>query len=86
VTCKKSSDEYGTHYVVPAFVPTERKNLKHMVPRPQIDLWWDRDAKRKDDEEIILRQENGKHVDLITMTLGQAYDTLHAIACLIMDK
>jgi hypothetical protein len=83
--CTKQSDEHSTLYHVPAFVP-QIKNLKHMVPRPPIEVWWDRDAKRKDDEDLLIRQDNGDKADVITLTLGQAYDLIHALGSLIMDK
>jgi hypothetical protein len=83
VPCKKSSDEHGTLYRVPAFVPQSKGKLQ---PRPHIDVWWDRGSKRSD-EDLIIRQENRTDgADCIFLTLGQAYDLIHALGCLIMDK
>lgn len=83
--CKVIRDEHGALYRVPAFTP-DKTNVIALTPRPNVDVWWDRDPTHKSDEDLIIRQDNGEKADVITLTLGQAYDLLHAIGCAIMDK
>jgi hypothetical protein len=85
MACKKISDKFGSLFRVPEFKPKDPSN-KSLPARAGVDVWWDRDAVHKADEDIILRQENGKTADTIIINLGQAYDLLHALASLIMDK
>jgi hypothetical protein len=84
VACKAIRDENGTLYRVPAFAP-EPKNRSRLTARPNVDVWWDRDAKVKSDEDLIIRQDNGDKADVIIITQGQGYDLLHALASAIMD-
>lgn len=86
MACQVVRDEHGALYRVPPYSPPQTQKLppKHGVPH--IDVWWDRDAVHKDDELLMLRQENtDQHADVITLTLGQAFDLLHAVACCIKD-
>lgn len=86
--CQKVSDEHGTLYRVPAYAPKEPVKGMSLTPRSHVDVWWDREAHPKRyDEEIIIRQENGTdRADVITITLGQVYDLIHALGALVMDK
>lgn len=85
-------DEHGALYRVPAFTPDTasldvRKDTKRkLTSKPHVDCWWDRGV-RRDDEDLILRQENAPdRADVITITQGQAYDLIHALGWLIKDK
>lgn len=89
---KIERDEYGALYRVQAFTPDiasldVRKNPgRRLTAIPHIDVWWDRDAIKRDDELLLLRQVNGdKRADVITLTMGQAYDLLHAVGSAIKD-
>lgn len=84
--CQVIRDEYGALYRVPAYLPPDNQKLPPKDKLPQIDVWWDRDAVKHDDELLMIRQENEPtRADVITLSLGQAYDLLHAIACCIKD-
>jgi hypothetical protein len=83
LACKVTRDEHGALYRVPAFTPKERNSK--LEARPYVDLWWDRDAKDKANEDIVIRQENGDRADTIIINFGQLYDLLHAAACLVKD-
>lgn len=85
MACKKTSDKFGSLFQVPAFKPKDPSN-KSLPSRPGVDVWWDREHLNKANEDIILRQVNGENADTIIINLGQAYDLLHAVASLIMDK
>ncbi len=86
-------DEHGALYRVPAFTPSKDASLdvrkdpkRKLEPKPQVDCWWDRGV-RKDDEQLVLRQENSTdRADVIIITQGQAYDLIHALGWLIKDK
>jgi hypothetical protein len=82
--CKVIRDEHGALYRVPAFTP-KPENLTKLEPRPNVDVWWDRGTK-KSDEDLYIRQDNGAKADVIVLTLGQAYDLIHALGSCIMDK
>lgn len=88
---KIDRDEHGTLYRVAAFKPDQasldvRKDTKRRLdPSPHVDVWWDRGV-RKDDEVLVIRQENGgNRADVIAITQGQAMDLLHAVALCIKD-
>jgi hypothetical protein len=82
--CTVSRDEHGALYRVPAFTP-DKKYAAKLDASPHIDVWWDRGA-RKDDEVLMIRQENTRtHADVVSLTLGQAFDLLHALASAIKD-
>jgi hypothetical protein len=86
MACQVHRDDKGALYRVPAYEPPKTQKLppKHKVPH--IDVWWDRDAVKRDDELLMLRQENGtEQADVITLSLGQAFDMLHAISEAIKD-
>jgi hypothetical protein len=88
---KVERDEHGALYRVAAFTPDQasldvRKAVgRRLEASPHIDVWWDRGV-RKDDEVLVIRQENGgNRADVIAMTQGQAMDLLHAVALAIKD-
>ena len=84
--CTVSRDEHGALYRVPEFLPKE-KNTSSIYFHPHIDVWWDRDGKDMSNEDVIIRQENGAdRADVLCLTLGQVYDLIHALGCLVMDK
>ena len=86
MACRVIRDEHGALYIVPAYEPPKNQKLPPKEPRPRIDVWWDRDAIKRDDELLMIRQENAvDKADVVTLTLGQAYDLLHAVACAIKD-
>lgn len=85
MSCKVIRDEHGALYRVPAFAPALRSNLRVLPPRPHVDLWWDRDAKHKSNEDLYIRQDNGTRADVIVITQGQLYDLIHAANCLVKD-
>mgnify|MGYP000175519507 CR=1 FL=1 len=83
VACKAIRDTHGTLWRVPAANTVKIKG-KLIDGAPQIDVWWDRDVAFKDNEHLIIRQENATdRADVLTLTLAQAYDLLHAIATAI---
>lgn len=41
---------------------------------PQIEVWWENAHK------VCIRQENGDHADVVTLTLGQTYDLMRVFA------
>lgn len=86
MACKVIRDKFGAEYIVPAHEPKPiNRDIFQGDPVPEVRLWWDRGT-RKEDELITIRQECQRdRADVIVMTLGQAYDALHAIMCLIKD-
>lgn len=80
-------DEHGTLYRIPAQTKVKTPGGQWLPGSPSVDLWWDRDVgPRRNDEQLLIRQTNGDKADVITLTLAQAYDLLHALGCAIMRK
>lgn len=81
VACSVHRDENGTGWRVPAARAVKTKGGKTYEGCQAVEVWWDRDVTNKSDENIILRQERGggEPADVIQITLGQAYDLLHAL-------
>lgn len=78
-------DTYGTSYAIPKAKDGVTPGGKSFQGTPEISVWWDRDHTRKADETLILRQENSAdRSDVITLTLAQAYDLLHAVGLAVM--
>lgn len=65
----KTKDKYGTKW---SMYPSKYSKTK------LLQFWVDRS--NKDSEIFWLRQENDHHVNLISLDLGQAYDTLRALS------
>ncbi len=80
MACKVTRDTHGTLWHVPLAPPVTTKGGKRYEGCGALDVWWDRDVTNKADENIIIRQDNGpEEADVIQITLGQAYDLLHAL-------
>lgn len=85
MACKVIRDDHGTLYRIPSSKFVQTPGGQKLPGFPCIDVWWDREAKpRLNDETLIIRQDNEKGADVITCTLAQAYDLLHAVATAIM--
>jgi hypothetical protein len=89
---KVHRDEHGALYRVQPFTPDQhsldvRKDpSRKLQATPGVDVWWDRDFPRKDNELVVLRQENDpKRADVIQITQGQVYDLIHALGWVIKD-
>lgn len=84
MACRASKDKNGTTYHIPAD-KTARTVGGHQLPgTAEVDVWWARKFKDRRDETLLLRQENGKKVDVIELTLGQVYDMIHALGLAVM--
>lgn len=86
MACSVHRDANGTGWHIKASKSVVTKGGKKYEGCPEVQCWWDRDVTNKSDENLIIRQESvdGKsEADVIQITLGQAYDLLHAIALAI---
>jgi hypothetical protein len=51
----------------------------------ELQIWWARKFKDRRDETILIRQESRPDgADVIELTLGQAYDLIHALCHAVM--
>ncbi len=81
MACKVTRDTHGTLWHVPQQKQVQTPGSKQFLGCGALDIWWDRDILNRADENIIIRQDNGteEDADVIQITLGQAYDLLHAL-------
>jgi hypothetical protein len=77
--CKVERDRYGTTYHVPADADVKTPGGILLPGNPGITVFWERQFKKKANETLMVRQENGKHVDLIQATLPQLYALIEAL-------
>lgn len=86
--CRVIRDEHGNLYRIPAQTKVKTPGGQWLPGAPSVDVWWDRDVgPRRNNEHLLIRQENGgNRADVITLTLAQAYDLMHALGCAIMGK
>lgn len=84
MACQVSRDDNGTTYHVPESKPVVSPGGHTFPGSDAVDIWWGRRFKEAQDETLLLRQENGKTVDVITLTLGQVYDVIHALGWAVM--
>jgi hypothetical protein len=85
MACKVIRDTFGTLYRIPEARTVKTPGGRHRDGYPSVDVWWDRDMKDKGDEQLLIRQENDeKRSDVISLTLGQVYDLIHALGWAVM--
>lgn len=87
MACKATRDKNGTQFLIPESKPGKTAG-GHVFPgSAELQVWWARRFKDRNNETLMIRQENSnKKVDLIELTLAQAYDLHHALGCAIMDS
>ena len=79
MSAKAIKDTYGTLWRIAAAKTDKQPNGKQSQGVPSIDVWWDRDAKDKPGELLVIRQENAvDRADVIMCSLGQLYDLIDA--------
>jgi hypothetical protein len=85
MACRASRDEHGTTYFVPED-KTARTPGGHVLPGVSaLQVWWGRRFRDRRDETLLIRQENSpQRADVIELTLGQAYDLIHALCTAVM--
>lgn len=84
ITQHKDGD--GMHYIVAAEID------KRFGTSPRVDVWWNRGPRKRvaspinhqpmavEEEELIIRQENGRvGADVLIITHGQVYDLIDAL-------
>jgi hypothetical protein len=83
---KEIRDTYGTLWRIPEARPVTTPGGKSYEGCASVDVWWDRDATNKSNENLIIRQETEGNVeaDVIQITMAQGYDLLHALSCALM--
>lgn len=85
MTCKVVRDEHGTSYEIPKAKDVQTPGGKRYPGSASVLVWWDRDIKNKADETLYIRQDNSaEKADVITLTLGQVYDLMHACGLAIV--
>lgn len=86
MACRASRDAHGTQFIIPESKPGKTAGGQPFPGSAELAVWWARRFRNRRDETLLIRQEN-KHnkVDLIELTLAQAYDLHHAIGCAILD-
>jgi hypothetical protein len=76
VPIKRDRDKNGCHWIIPTDDTVKTPGGRTLGGASGITVWWDRDPARKAEEQLIIRQDNGTHADIIIATLGQAYDLI----------
>jgi hypothetical protein len=76
MACRVVRDDNGSLYQVPAAPTMKNAGGKWRPGFPRVDVWWDR---ARDGETLIIRQENEGKADVVSLTLGQVYDLIHAL-------
>lgn len=86
MACRAIRDDHGTLYQVPASLRVKTPGGQWLPGTPRVEVWWDREVKpRLNDETLMIRQENNdKGADVISLTLGQVYDLIHALGWAVM--
>ena len=81
MACRASKDEHGTTFFVPADNTGGKTPGGHSVPGcAELQVWWARKFKDRRDETLLNRQQTrNDQADVIELTLGQAYDLIHAL-------
>lgn len=84
MVCRITRDKHGVSYHIPE-APAVQSPKGHVFPgAAAVDVWWARLFKEKQDELLLIRQEDGEQVDVITLTLGQVYDMIQALGWSVM--
>jgi hypothetical protein len=85
VACRVIKDTYGTLYQIPSAKSVKTPDRKLLDGSSHVDIWWDRDHTDKATETLMIRQENEQsRADVISLTLGQVYDMIHALGWAVM--
>jgi hypothetical protein len=85
MACKVIKDTFGTLYRIPEAKTVKTPGNKQLAGFPSVDVWWDRDMKDRADEQLLIRQENNdQRSDVISLTLAQVYDLIHALGWAVM--
>jgi hypothetical protein len=85
MACQIIRDTFGTLYRVPAAPHVKTPVGQRIDGSPSVDVWWDRDLTQKNDETLMIRQENMENrADVVSLTLGQVYDMIHALGWAVM--
>jgi hypothetical protein len=78
--CIAHKDADRTYYVIP------QDKLPDGVS-PPVEVWWKSEPRKPgafDYEFLVVRQDNGKSVDVLMLTLGQVYDMIDALNQAVM--
>jgi hypothetical protein len=85
VACRVIRDTYGTLYQIPSAKTVKTPDRRLRDGSPHVDVWWDRDHTDKAHETLMIRQENMENrADVVSLTLGQVYDMIHALGWAVM--
>lgn len=86
MACRVIRDTHGTLYRIPKATTVQTPGHQLLPGSPHVDVWWDRDmGPKRNDEQLLIRQENeASRADVITLTLGQVYDMIHALGWAVM--
>lgn len=82
--CQVDKDTYGSLFRVPATVKRRTVRTGGTIEGvPAVDIWWDRDLKKRADEYLMIRQQNiqGKSepADVIMIEFSQVYAMIDAL-------
>jgi hypothetical protein len=85
VACRVIRDTHGTLYRIPEAVHVKTPGKQMLPGCASVDVWWDRDiGPKRNDETLLIRQDNAGKPDVIELTLGQVYDLIHALGWAVM--
>lgn len=76
---KVIKDTYGSLWRIAAAPPAVGPKGFKFDGTARVDVWWDRDIRKKHDENLIIRQDAEDKADVITLTLGQVYALIGAL-------
>lgn len=78
--CKVERDKHGSLFIVPADNSMKTPRGQQLRGIPELHVWWARYFKDRDDETLIIKQENlDDRSDVVEVTFGQLYDLIDAL-------